>query len=78
MRFISETEGPYLIHCKEGKDRTGFVIAVIECLAGASWQEIKEDYLKTYINFFKIETSDPLYERIAEIKKRRTGWSVRP
>ena len=72
MRFISETEGPYLIHCKEGKDRTGFVIAVIECLAGASWQEIKEDYLKTYINFFKIETSDPLYERIAEINIRKS------
>ena len=31
MRFIINNDGPYLIHCNEGKDRAGFVSALIEC-----------------------------------------------
>ena len=30
LRFMIAHEGPYLIHCKEGKDRTGFTVAVLE------------------------------------------------
>ena len=32
---MASHEGPYLIHCTEGKDRTGFVSALLECLIGA-------------------------------------------
>ena len=66
MRFIADQPGPYLIHCKEGKDRTGFVIAILECLAGASEEEIVEDYMVTFINFFRLEKSDPVYESTAD------------
>ncbi|MBQ9909952.1 MAG: tyrosine-protein phosphatase [Lachnospiraceae bacterium] len=56
---MSESEGPYLIHCTEGKDRTGFVCMLIEALAGASYQEIADDYMLTYDNYYKItEKSD--------------------
>mgnify|MGYP003304186202 CR=1 FL=1 len=27
---MSKNEGPYLVHCVEGKDRTGFVIMILE------------------------------------------------
>jgi hypothetical protein len=50
-------EGPYLIHCALGKDRTGFVCALLEMLAGASYQEILDDYMLTYHNFYHV-TSD--------------------
>ncbi len=57
---ISATEGPYLVHCTEGKDRTGFVCMLIEALAGASYQEIADDYMLTYDNYYKItKESDP-------------------
>ena len=57
---MSENEGPYLIHCTEGKDRTGFVLMLIEALAGANYEEIKDDYMLTYDNYYKInENSDP-------------------
>ena len=46
--------GPYLIHCTEGKDRTGFVCMLVEALAGASYQEIIDDYMLTYDNYYKI------------------------
>ncbi len=46
--------GPYYIHCMEGKDRTGFVCALIEALAGASYDEMRTDYMITYANYYKI------------------------
>lgn len=52
LRFIIENEPPYLIHCLEGKDRTGFAAAVLELLAGADIGEIENDYLLTYENFY--------------------------
>ena len=57
---MSQMEGPYLIHCTEGKDRTGFVCMLIEALAGASYDEIVEDYMITYDNYYGItRESDP-------------------
>lgn len=62
---LSEKEGPYLIHCTEGKDRTGFVCMLIEALAGADYQSIVDDYMLTYDNYYKInETKEPLKYRI--------------
>lgn len=43
---------PYVVHCMEGKDRTGYVCALLEGLCGATYQEIVNDYLITYYNFY--------------------------
>ncbi len=51
---MAEKEGPYLVHCTEGKDRTGFVCMLVEALMGASYQEIVDDYMLTYDNYYKI------------------------
>ncbi|MBO7377885.1 MAG: tyrosine-protein phosphatase, partial [Clostridia bacterium] len=51
---IAENDGPFLIHCTEGKDRTGFVCAFIEAFAGATYAEIVEDYMMTYFNYYAI------------------------
>ena len=48
FRFIASQDGPYLIHCTEGKDRAGFAIAVLECFMGANADEVIEDYMLTY------------------------------
>ena len=57
---MAENEGPYLVHCTEGKDRTGFFCMLVEALAGASYQEIVDDYMITYDNYYGIsESSDP-------------------
>ena len=42
------------IHCLEGKDRTGFVCAVLQMLCGASYEEILNDYMKTYENYYGV------------------------
>ena len=58
--FIEMTrhEGPYLVHCTEGKDRTGFVCVLLEALCGASYAEIADDYMITYGNYYGITQAD--------------------
>ena len=63
---MSKNEGPYLVHCVEGKDRTGFVCMILEGLACASYDEIIDDYMLTYKNYYGItkETEPAKYETI--------------
>ena len=53
-RFMIEHEGPYLAHCTYGMDRTGFTIAVLEALMGATSEELAEDYAKTFSNYYNV------------------------
>ena len=66
---LSRELDPYLIHCTEGKDRTGFVCAVLEALCGASYEEIVADYMITYENYYGItrESAPDSYNAIARL-----------
>ncbi len=66
FRYMASNEGPYLIHCTEGKDRTGFAIAMLECLMGADADEIVSDYMLTYYNFYGVEPESEQYDQIAD------------
>ena len=54
LKAMSEHDGPYLIHCVEGKDRTGYVVMVLSALSGATYQEMVDDYMITYDNYYGI------------------------
>ncbi len=54
FRFMIANEGPYIMHCAEGKDRGGLTSAVLEALMGASLDEIKKDYTKTFVNYYDV------------------------
>lgn len=58
LSAIASNEGPFYIHCTEGKDRTGFVCLLIETLAGYTKDEVIEDYMKTYSNYYGITKED--------------------
>ena len=64
MRAIINGEGPFLIHCNEGKDRAGFVSALLECLMGATIDEVVEDYMETYVNYYGVEKGSEKYEAV--------------
>ena len=66
LEFLIGSEGPYLIHCTEGKDRAGFVSALLEALMGATKEEIKADYMLSFINYYHVELGSEQYERIAD------------
>lgn len=63
-----ENDGPYLIHCTEGKDRTGFMCMLVEALSGAGYDEIVTDYMITYDNYYGItkENDEKRYNLIVE------------
>ena len=65
VRFIAQNDAPFLVHCNEGKDRAGFVSAVLECLMGASADEITADYMVTFYNYYGVEAGTEQYDAIA-------------
>ncbi|WP_430334662.1 tyrosine-protein phosphatase [Rhodococcus sp. ACT016] len=42
---IANSDGPVIFHCSAGKDRTGWVAAILQTLAGASPVTVMDDYL---------------------------------
>ena len=64
---ILNNDGPYYVHCLEGKDRTGYVCMVIEALCGASYDELVDDYFVTYQNYYKIEKGTEKYNVIKKL-----------
>ena len=69
LKKLLEVGGPAYIHCMEGKDRTGFVCMLIEALAGASYDEMCDDYMTTYKNYYKItkEETPDRYEAVVNL-----------
>lgn len=53
--FLSNNEPPFHIHCKEGKDRTGFVCMLLSALMGAGLQEIVDDYMLSFYNYYGVD-----------------------
>ena len=64
--FLAEGDTPYLVHCREGKDRTGFALMVLEALMGWNEEQIVADYMLTYTNYYGVESGTEKYDLIAE------------
>ena len=54
-RSMLTSETPYLVHCKEGKDRTGIFVSLLGLLCGEPMESVLSDYMTTYWNFFGVE-----------------------
>lgn len=68
-----------MVHCTEGKDRAGFVSALLECLMGFSYEEVVSDYMVTYYNYYGIEPGTDKYTAIANsniIKSLQNAFGV--
>ena len=79
LRHFAENEGTYLVHCNEGKDRAGFVTALLESLMGASAEEVVADYMVTYYNYYGVEPGTEKYNAIASsniIKSLQTAFGI--
>lgn len=50
VRRIADAEGPILVHCAAGKDRTGMVIALVLAALGVDADAIVADYHRTEAN----------------------------
>lgn len=66
--FMVEHEGPYLFHCNEGRDRAGYLAALLEALMGASIDEIYADYMASFDNYFGIQEGTAKYDAYKQIQ----------
>lgn len=70
--IIANPDGKFDVHCREGKARTGMFIAVLECLMGASYDEVIDDYMATFYNFYGVTENDESYEIIVNGNIRKS------
>ena len=65
--FLSQhPTGPYLVHCNEGKDRAGFVSALLEALNGATLAEMTADYMLSFENYYGVQKDTEQYTAIGQ------------
>ena len=66
LRFIAGNDGPYLIHCTEGKDRAGFTAMLLSAYMGATYDEIVDDYMKSYENYYHLEKGSEQWNAVRD------------
>lgn len=66
LAFMASHEGPYLVHGKEGKIRTGFVCTVLEALCGATIEEMDDDFMISYENLYGLKKGSSQYTAIKQ------------
>lgn len=47
FNVLDRAEGPSLVHCVAGKDRTGFAVALVQLVLGVHEDDVMADYLLT-------------------------------
>ncbi len=70
FRALAEAEGPVLIHCAAGKDRTGILAALTHRRVGVHPDDMVEDYLLT-------NTAGRLEDRAPDIAQRLAKFTGR-
>ncbi|MCI8478901.1 MAG: hypothetical protein HFE97_11330 [Oscillospiraceae bacterium] len=72
LKAIIDGQAPFLIHCTDGQDQTGFLAALLEALLGGTLEEIEKDAMLTYENYYHLDRTSPFYDEIA----RRTVFAT--
>ncbi len=71
FRALAEVDGPVLIHCAAGKDRTGILAALTHHLLGVDYEDSVADYLLTN-DPERFDRRAPLFaDYVAELTGRR-------
>ena len=80
LQFLVANEGPCLIHCFAGVDRTGFVAALLEALMGASLKELCRDYLLAFpydnSDSYRIEYYRKMKNLLGQLKTMACGEKI--
>lgn len=63
---MSENDGPYLMHCNVGRDRTGFLCTLIQALYGADEATMKATAAQAYVNLYGVVPGSEEYDVIVK------------
>lgn len=67
LQYIINSKSPYLIHCNDGIDSTGIICAIIQSLIGCSSEEIINEYMISYYNYYNILPNTEYYDALAKV-----------
>lgn len=59
LRALAEESGAVLVHCSAGKDRTGWVVAVVQILCGVPPEDVMAEYLRSAASATTLAASLP-------------------
>lgn len=71
LELIATADGPVLIHCTEGKDRTGWLSAVLQLTAGADRQQVLAEYVKS--NVYRAQQIDAEYQALLKSSGKKAA-----
>ena len=67
MLALTGSEGKTVICCHLGKDRTGFVCAMLQALAGSDYEDVKREYMLSYVYLYNVEEGSEEYEVLGKM-----------
>ncbi|HPE68938.1 MAG TPA: SAM-dependent chlorinase/fluorinase [Thermotogota bacterium] len=67
LLFMTIHQPPYLVHCVEGKDRAGMVVAILGAIMDANTDEIFHDYVVSYENYYHVKPDTLAYTAVEKI-----------
>ncbi|MGH7018513.1 MAG: tyrosine-protein phosphatase [Brevundimonas sp.] len=73
FRALAEGDGPVLIHCAAGKDRTGLLAALTHSLLGVSRDDLIADYLLTNVAVDLEGRAEGIARKLTEMTGRSTS-----
>ena len=76
LKGIMDNDGPYLVHCNVGRDRTGFVVLLLQSLCGCSADEMEECESRAFCNLYHIEAGSPEHETVMDCTYGRNMFLI--
>ena len=64
LEGMADNTGPYLVHCNVGRDRTGFMVTLLQALCGASESDMMDSAARAYVNLYHVDPDSEEYKVI--------------
>jgi len=76
LRAMIDNDGPYLVHCNIGRDRTGFMILLLQSLCGCTAEEMMECEARAFCNLYNIDPSSKEYGAVVSCTYNRNMYLI--
>ncbi|MDR2304898.1 MAG: tyrosine-protein phosphatase [Treponema sp.] len=65
LRFMLSHKKPFLLHCVDGTGPSAFIVMILAALMNASREEIIDDYMHSYVNYYGFDKTEDRYRLIS-------------
>ncbi len=76
LQSIIDNDGAYLIHCNVGRDRTGFVVLLLQALCHCTPEEMMECEAKAFCNLSHVEVGTTEYSEVVSCTYDRNMYLI--